>query len=378
MQVPQKTEQNMAIYNTFSYSHNSLPITGILLTNLGTPDAPTPLALRRYLGEFLADPRITEMPRWLWWLILHGIILRIRPRRSARNYQKIWTESGSPLLNISQAQTQALQQAIKAHFAGPMMIALGMRYGNPSIATGLEQLRQANARRILILPLYPQYSASTTGSTFDAVADVLKHWRWLPDVRFVSHYHDHPAYIRALTIQIKNYWAEHGSPNKLLFSYHGIPKRFFLAGDPYHCECYKTARLVAEQLDLSEEKWQVVFQSRFGREEWLKPYTDHTLVVLGKAGMKRVDVICPGFAADCLETLEEIDHTNRQLFLQTGGQEFHYMPALNDNIEHIQALLELIIQHTQGWSECTQTTEALEIEVQQRTKRAVKLGAPNK
>ena len=281
----------MTLYNTFSYAHDNLPTTGILLTNLGTPDAPTPSALRRYLGEFLADPRITEMPRWLWMLILHGIILRIRPRRSARNYQKIWTDSGSPLLNISQAQAQALQQALKTHFSSPMMIAVGMRYGNPSIATGLEQLRQANARRILILPLYPQYSASTTGSTFDALASVLKHWRWLPDVRFVSHYHDHPPYIQALTTQIKNYWAKQGTPDKLLFSFHGIPKRFFLAGDPYHCECHKTARLVAQQLDLSEEKWQVVFQSRFGREEWLKPYTDQTLAALGNAGVKRVDVI---------------------------------------------------------------------------------------
>ncbi len=366
----------MSLYNTATYAHDSLPTTGILLINLGTPDAPTPAALRRYLGEFLADPRITEMPRWLWWLILHGIILRVRPRRSARNYQKIWTKTGSPLLNISQAQAQALQQAVEAHFAGPMTIALGMRYGNPSIATGLEQLRQANARRILILPLYPQYSAATTGSTFDAAADVLKRWRWLPDIRFISHYPDLPAYIHALATQIKNYWAEHGTPDQLLFSFHGIPKRFFLAGDPYHCECHKTARLVAQQIDLSEKKWQVVFQSRFGREEWLKPYTDHTLEALGKADVKRVDVICPGFAADCLETLKEINQQNRQRFLQAGGNEFHYIPALNDNIEHIQALLELVRQHTQGWLECTQTTDELEIEAQQRAQRAVQLGLP--
>lgn len=343
----------MSIYNTFSHTHDSLPTTGILLTNLGTPDAPTPAALRRYLGEFLADPRVTEMPRMLWWLILHGIILRIRPRRSALKYQKIWTETGSPLLNISQAQSQALQKALDAHFTGTMTVALGMRYGNPSIAAGLEQLRQANARRILILPLYPQYSGSTTGSTFDAVADVLKRWRWLPDVRFISHYHDQPAYIRALAEQIKNYWTKHGTPDKLLFSFHGIPKRFFIAGDPYYCECHKTARLVAELMELKEEKWQVVFQSRFGREEWLKPYADHTLAALGKAGglekVEKVDMICPGFAADCLETLEEINQENRKIFLQAGGKEFHYIPALNENVEHIQALLELVIQHTQGW-----------------------------
>ncbi|HIE00863.1 MAG TPA: ferrochelatase [Thiotrichaceae bacterium] len=345
----------MSFYNT-SYAHDSLPTTGILLVNLGTPDAPTPAAVRRYLGEFLADQRITEMPRWLWWLILHGIILRVRPRRTARNYQKIWTETGSPLLTISQAQAQALKQVLKAHFTGSMTVALGMRYGNPSIASALEKLRQANARRILILPLYPQYSSSTTGSTFDAIADVLKRWRWIPDVRFVSHYPDHAAYIHALATQIKSYWAEHGTPDQLLFSFHGIPKRFFLAGDPYHCECHKTARLVTEQIKLPEEKWQVVFQSRFGREEWLKPYTDETLKGLAQAGVKRVDVISPGFAADCLETLEEIDQQNREFFLQSGGEAFHYIPALNDHLEHIQALLEIVIQHTQGWVECNQSS----------------------
>lgn len=357
------------IYTTSDYNHNSLPTTGILLVNLGTPDAPTPAALRRYLGEFLSDPRITEMPRWLWWMILHGIILRVRPRRSALKYQKIWTAQGSPLLNISQAQAQALQQAVTTHFSGQMKVVLGMRYGNPSIAAGLEQLRQANARRIVILPLYPQYSSASTGSIFDAVSQVLTHWRWLPDIRFISHYSDQPTYIRALVTQIQNHWTEHGTSDKLLFSFHGIPKRFFLAGDPYYCECHKTARLVAEQMDLSEKKWQVVFQSRFGREEWLKPYTDHTLMALGKEGIKRVDVICPGFAADCLETLEEINQENRQIFLQAGGQEFHYIPALNDNKEHIQALLELIIQHTQGWQECQQTRPELEQEAQQRTQR---------
>ncbi len=307
--------------------------TGILLINLGTPDAPTPPALRRYLGEFLADPRVTEMPRALWWLILHGIILRIRPRRSALKYQKIWTETGSPLLNISQTQQSELQ---KAFDSSEITVALGMRYGNPSIATALEQLRQAKARLLVILPLYPQYSSSTTGSTFDAIAKVLKTWRWIPEVHFISDYHDHPAYIHALIMQIKNYWQKHGTPDQLLFSFHSIPKRFDLAGDPYHSHCQKTAQLVAKQIDI---KWQVVFQSRFGREEWLKPYIDHTLASIGKG---RVDVICPGFAADCLETLEEINQEHRHIFLQAGGKEFHYIPALNNNVEHIQALLELI------------------------------------
>ena len=311
---------------------------GILLVNLGTPDAPTPVALRRYLGEFLADPRVTELPRWLWWLILHGVILRIRPRRAAKKYQTIWTENGSPLLSISQTQAKALAIALGDKFT----VALGMRYGNPSIAAGLEKLRQANSQRIVVLPLYPQYSGSTTGSTFDAVAEVLQTWRRVPDLGFISHYHDEPAYIQALVAHIKTYWAKHGIPDKLLFSFHGVPKRFVIAGDPYFDQCQKTAQLVAAQMNLSEEKWALVFQSRFGREEWLKPYTDHTLTALGKAGLKRVDVICPGFAADCLETLEEINQENRQVFLKAGGQEFHYIPALNDKSEHIQALVALL------------------------------------
>ncbi|MDM8564128.1 ferrochelatase [Candidatus Halobeggiatoa sp. HSG11] len=348
----------MTIYNNFNYDHKTEAKIGILLVNLGTPEAPTPSALRNYLNEFLADPRITELPRWLWWLILHGIILRTRPKHSAKKYQNIWTESGSPLLEISKIQLQELRQAIQANFEIPTKIVLGMRYGNPSIATGLEELRQANARYILILPLYPQYSSTSSGSVFDAVSKALKGWRWIPDIRFISHYHDHPTYIQTLVIQIKKYWTEHGTPDKLLFSFHGIPKRFFLNGDPYYCECQKTARLVAEQLDIPS---QVVFQSRFGREEWLKPYTDETLIALGKAGLKRVDVVCPGFATDCLETLEEIDKENRQNFLQAGGKEFHYIPALNDSSGHIQLLLELITQHTQGWNPTTNTNQQFEI-----------------
>ncbi len=315
------------------------PATGILLVNLGTPDAPTPAALRRYLGEFLADPRVTEMPRWLWWLVLHGIILRVRPRPASKKYQKIWTPAGSPLLQISRTQTAALQQALAVN---SIPVALGMRYGNPSIAAGLEELRQAHVRKIVILPLYPQYSSATTGATFDAVSDVLKRWRWIPDIRFISDYHDHPAYIQALVTHIQNNWSQHGKPDKLLFSFHGVPTRFVKAGDPYFSHCQTTANLVAQALGLDQDHWQLVFQSRFGREEWLQPYTDHTLAELGRAGVRRVDVICPGFAADCLETLEEIDQENRQIFLQAGGKEFHYIPALNENVEHIQAWLEVI------------------------------------
>lgn len=330
------------------YRHDAVPITGILLVNLGTPDAPTSAAVRRYLAEFLSDYRVTEMPRWLWWMILHGIILRIRPSKVARNYQKIWTTDGSPLLSFSLAQTQKLQQQLDQHCLGAYQVVLAMRYGNPSIAAGLEQLRRMNAQRIVILPLYPQYASATTGSVFDACADVLKQWRWLPELRFVTQYHDQPNYINALANQITQHWQTHGESEQLLFSFHGLPKRFFLAGDPYYCHCQKTARLVASQLNLKEKSWQVVFQSRFGREEWLQPYIDETLQNLAKT-TRRVDIICPGFAADCLETLEEINHTYRNLFLQTGGEKFHYIPALNAESEHIQTLFQLVLQHTQGW-----------------------------
>jgi protoporphyrin/coproporphyrin ferrochelatase len=340
----------MTYFSGSAFAHDSLPLTGILLTNLGTPDAPTPAALRRYLAEFLWDRRVVEVPRPLWWLILHGIILRTRPRHSAHAYSKIWREDGaSPLLHISYEQAHALEQVLKQEIEGPFQIAVGMRYGSPSISAALASLRHAGARRILVLPLYPQYASATVGSTFDAVAHALQHWRWLPDLRFISHYHDFPAYIDALAASIRAYWQQHGMPDTLLFSFHGIPKRTFLAGDPYFCECHKSARLTATQLGLSEDRWQVVFQSRFGREEWLQPYTDHTLKALGAAKTRRVDVICPGFAADCLETLEEIDVQNRAFFLDAGGQEFHYIPALNANERHIRALAELIRHHLQGW-----------------------------
>jgi ferrochelatase len=333
------------------YAHGTAPSMGVLLVNLGTPDAPTPAAVRRYLAEFLSDPRVIEAPAALWWLILHGVILRIRPRRSARLYQKVWTEEGAPLLAISKRQVAALQKALDTGLRGPVKVALGMRYGNPSIADGLEILRRADARRILILPLYPQYSATTTASTFDAVADVLKRWRWLPALRMVDHYHDHPFYIRALAASIQAHWKRHGRSERLLFSFHGIPKRYLEAGDPYHCECRKTARLVAEALRLPEGSWQVSFQSRVGREEWLKPYTDQVLAKWPAQGVKSVDVVCPGFSADCLETLEEIAEENREVFLSAGGESYRYIPALNDSPSHIELLADLALANGQGWPE---------------------------
>lgn len=355
------------------YAHNAVPGLGILVTNLGTPDAPSPAALRRYLGEFLADPRVVEFPRALWWFVLHGVILRIRPRRAAHAYQTVWTEAGSPLLVNSRQQADALQATLSTRLPGPVHVALAMRYGNPSIAAGLATLRRAGARRLLVLPLYPQYSASTTASTFDAVADELKTWRWMPELRMVTQYHDEAAYIAALADSVRAYRAQHGEGDKLLFSFHGLPQRYLTEGDPYHCQCHKTARLVAAALDLPEERWQLVFQSRFGREAWLKPYADETLRKLGKSGVKRVDIISPGFSADCLETLEEMAMQNRQLFIDAGGQDYHYIPALNASTDHINMLAGLVERHIQGWPEAdpgydTRTVSAAQHDSQQRAK----------
>lgn len=325
------------------------PVTGVLISNLGTPDAPTAQALRRYLGEFLWDPRVVDMPRWLWWPILHGVILRIRPARSAHSYEKVWTERGSPLLANSQRQAAALQQALNQCFKGPVVVALGMRYGTPSLKDAFDQLRAANAGRVLLLPLYPQYSSSTTASTFDAAAAILKKWKNIPELRLVKHYHDEPAYIRAVAESIRDSWRGREPGERLLFSFHGLPQRFLEQGDPYYYECHKSARLIAGQLQLSDDQWKVSFQSRFGREPWLQPYTDHTLQEWGASGVRSVDVVCPGFSADCLETLEEIAIQNRDLFLQSGGERYHYIPALNEHPAHIEALTAIVGKHACAW-----------------------------
>jgi ferrochelatase len=332
-----------------NFEHGAPSCLGVLLSNLGTPDAPTPKAVRRYLAEFLADPRVIEVPRLVWLPVLHGIILNTRPRRSAHAYEQVWTEQGSPLLAISRRQAEALERDLKAQCHAPVKVALGMRYGNPSITVGLEELRAAGARRVLVLPLYPQYSGATTASTFDAVARVLRGWRWLPELRMVTSYHDDERYITALKASIEAHWASNGRGERLLLSFHGIPKKYFLGGDPYHCFCKKTARLIAESLGLSERQWQVSFQSRVGFEEWLQPYTDVVLRELPRSGVTSLDVICPGFAADCLETLEEIAIRGRDSFLQAGGQRFSYIPALNDSNAHIAALTALVLRHAQGW-----------------------------
>lgn len=320
-------------------------MTGVLLTNLGTPDAPTPAALRKYLAQFLSDPRVIETPRWLWWFILHGVILRVRPRRSAKAYREVWTEAGSPLLAISEKQCGAIRSELDKDARSPVRVELGMRYGNPSIPSALQKLQGYNVRKLVILPLYPQYSAATTASTFDAVAGVLKTWRHIPQLSMISGYHDNPGYIDALAKSVRDHWAQSGKPDRLLFSFHGLPRSYVLAGDPYADECRATARLLARRLGLDEEFWDVSFQSRFGPREWLQPYTDKLLQEWGGSGIGHVHVICPGFAADCLETLEEIKIQNRDFFLAAGGKTFSYIPALNDSPRHIAALCDIIRAH---------------------------------
>ncbi|MEJ2564587.1 MAG: ferrochelatase [Gammaproteobacteria bacterium] len=357
------------------YRHDSVGCLGVLLVNLGSPDAPTTDAVRRYLAEFLRDPRVVEIPRPVWWLILHGMVLRFRPRRSAHAYQRVWTEDGSPLLTISRRQARAVQDALAARYGDRVQVALAMRYGKPSVKTGLAQLREAGARRILVLPLYPQYSAATTATVFDAVSDELKSWRWVPELRFITHYHDDGAYLGALVNSIRESWVQHGEPERLLFSFHGMPKRTLRAGDPYYCQCQKTARLVAERLGLPHDRWQVAFQSRFGRAEWLQPYTDKTLRQWARDGVKQVDVVCPGFAADCLETLEEIAMQNKETFLTAGGKSLRYIPALNERVDHIAALVELITSHLQGWLAADYDPSRFKAEAQASQRRARALGA---
>ncbi len=340
----------MPLSQPVPFSHGRPACAGVLLSNLGTPDAPTPTALRRYLGEFLWDSRIVEIPRPAWWLVLHGIILRTRPARSARKYQAIWTPEGSPLLATSQRQAAAVKAVLTSRYSQSIVVALGMRYGKPSMASALAALRAAGVERLLVLPLYPQYSATTVASTFDAVSAELRTWRWLPELRFVTHYHDDPGYIAALATHIQTARI-HGPHERLLFSFHGLPERNLLAGDPYYCQCHKTARLVAEHLHLDSNQWAVAFQSRFGPAKWLQPYTSTLLSDWAKAGIRSVDVVCPGFAADCLETLEEIAIENQQIFLAAGGQDYRYIPALNDAPTHIDALVALIARQGAGWPE---------------------------
>lgn len=311
---------------------------GVLLINLGTPQAPSTRAVRDYLAEFLSDRRVVELPAWLWQPLLKLVILPIRARSTAKLYQSIWMDAGSPLA----VYTQRLAEKVQANLPDNFRVVLAMRYGRPSIQAGLEELLAAGVSSITILPLYPQYSAATTASCFDTISQLLQQSRAIPNLRFIASYFDHPLYIQALANQIKESRAEQSENNYLLFSFHGLPQRNIELGEPYQQQCFTTVRLVAEQLQLSEHEYQVVFQSRFGAAKWLQPYCDVVLQVLPARGIKNVTIICPGFAADCLETLEEISKRYRALFLAAGGENFTYIPALNDSAEQVQLLSSLV------------------------------------
>lgn len=330
------------------FEHGTAARTAVVLVNLGSPDAPTPGAVRRYLAEFLSDPRVVEIPALLWKLILHGVVLRVRPARSAAKYAMVWESEGAPLKVHTEKQAKLLRGYLGAQGVH-VLVAYAMRYGKPAIAEVLDALKQRRVERILLLPLYPQYSATTTASVMDAVGAWLAHTRNQPEIRAIKHFHDHSGYIEALAAVIQAYWQKHGRPDKLVISFHGVPKRTLTLGDPYHCECYKTARLLTEWLGLKQEQVMVTFQSRFGKAEWLKPYTFPVLAALATKGVERVDVVCPGFVSDCLETLEEIAIEGKQEFLKHGGKEFHYIPCLNEEDAWIKALADLAQQHLQGW-----------------------------
>jgi ferrochelatase len=331
--------------------HGTPPRTAVLLVNLGTPDAPTPAALRRYLGQFLSDPRVVEIPRALWWLILHGVILRLRPAKSAAKYAAIWRSDGSPLAVWTARQSTLLKGYLgeRGHPPAALQVCHAMRYGNPSIAKVLDDLKAANTTRILLLPLYPQYAAATTASINDEVMDWMKKQRRQPELRLVNHFHDDAGYIEALAQRVRAHWATNGRGERLLLSFHGVPERSLHLGDPYHCECQVTARLLGQRLGLTKDELVVTFQSRFGKAKWLTPYTEPTLVALASQGVRRVDVMCPGFVADCLETLEEIDQEARAAFLAAGGESFNYIACLNDQHEWVAALAAIASRHLQGW-----------------------------
>lgn len=342
------------------YSHDTVPQVGVLLVNLGTPEAPTAAAVRPYLAEFLGDPRVIEYPRLLWLAILHGVILRVRPKRSAHAYARIWTEQGSPLRVGSEALAAALQAELGRRRPGPIRVALAMRYGKPAVAETIAQLQREGVRRLLVLPLYPQYSATSTGSVFDAVADAVKGLRWPPELRQINDYHAEPGYIAALADSVRAHWDRHGRGEKLLMSFHGIPERYVRNGDPYFCQCHATARLLREALGLSEDEAPLSFQSRVGRERWLHPYTDETVKAFGAKGIKRIDVISPGFAVDCLETLEEIAMQNADFFKEAGGETLNYIPCLNATPAHVGTIADLVLRHTQGWPEFAADYDAAE------------------
>lgn len=353
------------------YQHGIQQRTGVLLINLGTPDAPTAKALRPYLKEFLSNPRIIEIPKWIWWPILHGIILNFRPKKSAEKYAQIWMPEGSPLKVYTERQTDSLRNALEKRTSPAPIVEYAMNIGSPSVADVMQRMSKQGCERILVLPLFPQYAASSTAAAMDNVFATLNTMRNMPAIRTVKHYHDDPGYIAALAHNISEYWEQNGKPDKLIMSFHGVPRATLDKGDPYHCYCQKTGRLLAEALKLNTDQYQVCFQSRFGRAKWLTPYTSDTLMQMGKDKLRRVDVVCPGFVSDCLETLEEIAIEARKTFLDAGGQAFHYIPCLNERNDWIQALTDIAHHNLQGWLGLEQTKE----ETEQSRELALKLGA---
>jgi ferrochelatase len=351
-----------------AFTHQQADKVGVLITNLGTPDAPKKKQLRAYLKEFLSDPRVVEVPRLIWWFILNLVILNIRPSRSEKAYSTVWTDRGSPLMYHTQDQANALRKKLQLTYGENVVVEFAMRYGSPSVDSVIDNMLQQGVRKLVVLPLYPQYCASTTASTFDAVAASLSKKRWMPELQFITHYHDKTEYIQAVADKIRGHWKKNGQSDKLIFSYHGIPKRYLTNGDPYHCECYKTSRLIAENLGLTKEQYFVSFQSRFGREEWLKPYTDHSLKQFAADGVKSVQVVCPGFSADCLETIEEIGIENRDYFLEAGGEDYQYIEALNADDSHIFAMANIL----QPYLHCVTSTPQ---DLTQRKELANTLGA---
>lgn len=325
------------------------PRAGVLLVNLGTPEAPTPAAVRRYLREFLWDPRVVEIPRPLWWLILNLVVLRVRPAKSARKYAMIWTPDGSPLRVYHERQVQLLRGYLGERLKTPIPVAGAMRYGKPAVADGLRELAEKGCARVLVIPMYPQYAASTTASVNDALQRALAKMRPAPEVRFVKDFHDRVPYAKAIAKNVNDYWLKTGRPDRLVMSFHGLPKRSVQRGDPYQAQCLASARLIATELGWNDARTIVTFQSRFGAQEWIGPYTADTLAALGKEGARRVDVICPGFATDCLETLEEIGIECRQTFLSAGGKEFHYIPTTNDTPSWMTALTIVAMEKLAGW-----------------------------
>jgi len=357
------------------HQHGSIPGTGILLINLGTPAAPTPRALRPYLRQFLSDRRVVEIPRALWWPILNGIILNTRPSKSAERYAKIWTAEGSPLAVHTGRQARLLRGYLGERIKAPLEVEWAMRYGRPTVEEKLRALRERGCERVLVIPLYPQYAASTTASAYDALAAALSRTRNVPALRLVKHFHDHPGYIQALAQSVRDHWMTSGRPDCLVMSFHGVPRFMLDRGDPYHCECQKTARLLAEALALKPEQYRVAFQSRFGRARWLTPYTMRALTDLGKGKLSRVDVVCPGVVSDCLDTREEIAIEGKAAFLRAGGREFHYIACLNERDDWMRALTDIALDNLRGWTTADGDDPATRRAAEASRLRALAMGA---